>query len=860
MSKEFYQIMFEKSNMPMSILEEGVFIKCNQALLDSLNLKSFDEILGKHPFELSPEFQPDGKSSIDKSKQYLDEACNQVKEFEWLHKDGNNQERWFKIMLSPVPVNDKKGIVFAVWRDITEKKKTQEELTKQTEITDMFFSLTADLIDITDTKGRFTMVNKAWEETLGYTGEELAKLTYQDLVHPDDLEGFEKAQQRLERFEQVRDYVVRLRHKNGTYRYVEWRSIRKGDLYYGADWDVTDKVVAEEKLRVSEAKLQNLFLNMEEGVALHKMVFDDKGDAADYWIIDVNPAFYRHIGMKDKIKEKVLASQFYHLEKAPFLKEYEKVVKSEKATTFTVFYKPLDKHFKISAFCPQKGYFATVFSDVTQQKKYEHIIYSEKERLKTTLQSIGDGVITTDAHGNISLMNPVAESLTGWKQKDATGKPLAEVFHIINERTRLRCTNPVEKVLKEGKTVELANHTAIISKSGVERVIADTAAPIRDEKGKILGVVLVFRDVDEEKKREKEIIFMSFHDMLTGLHNRTYFEQELKKLNKDGELPSSIIIGDVNGLKFTNDIFGHSEGDRVLKRISKILKNACSSNDILARWGGDEFIILLPGQDEKQAEQICSRIKEECQRRSDNTIKTSISLGQATRHNHQEDFKHIIKAAEEMMYRHKLLESRSFRSSVISSLKKSLFERSNETEEHAERMAGLCVEIGRSMGLTENELDDLSLLSMLHDIGKIAISDSILLKPGPLSEREWIEMRKHSEIGYRIAQATPELAQYAEYILSHHERWDGTGYPQGLKEKEIGLFSRIIAIADAYDVMTNERVYSKAMTHEEAIEEIKSCSGTQFDPEIAEKFLQLYDKPRNSDEEEQNDVTDKTSK
>ncbi len=847
MNEGFYQLMFEKSNMPMSILEDGVFIKCNQALLDSLNLKSFDEILGKRPFELSPEFQPDGKSSVVKSIQYLDEAYYHGKEFEWLHIDGNKQERWFKIMLSHVPVKDKKQIVFAVWRDITEKRKAQDELTKQTEMTNMFFALTADLIDITNSEGRFIMINKAWEETLGYNREDLEGLTYQDLVHPDDMAGFEKAQKRLENYEPVKDYVVRLRHKDGSYRYVEWRSIRKGGLYYGADWDVTDKVIAEEKLRISEAKLQSLFLNMEEGVALHKMVYDDKGDASDYWIIDVNPAFYRHTGIKDKIKERVLASQFYHLKKAPFLKEYAEVVETGKPAIFTTFYPPLDKYFKISAFCPQKGYFATVFSDVTQQKKYEHIIYSEKERLKTTLQSIGDGVITTDAHGNISLMNSVAESLTGWKQKDAMGKPLAEVFHIINEKTRLRCIDPVEKVLKEGKTVELANHTAIISKNGVEKVIADTAAPIRDEKGNILGVVLVFRDVDEEKKREKEIIYMSFHDMLTGLHNRTYFEQKLKKLNKDGELPSSIIIGDVNGLKFTNDIFGHSEGDRVLKRISKILKNACSSKDILARWGGDEFIILLPGQDEKQAEQICLKIKEECQKRSDNTIKTSISLGRATRHNHREDFKHIIKAAEEMMYRHKLLESRSFRSSVISSLKKSLFERSNETEEHAERMARLCVEIGRSLGLSENELDDLSLLSMLHDIGKIAISDRILLKPGPLSEKEWVEMRKHSEIGYRIAQSTPELAQYADYILSHHERWDGAGYPQGLKEKEIGLFSRIIAIADAYDVMTNERVYSKAVSHEEAIEEIKRCSGTQFDPEIVEKFLQLYDKPKTAE-------------
>ncbi len=838
MNQAFYQLLFEKSNMPMAVLEKGIFIECNHALLNCLKFQSFGQVVGKSPYEISPEFQLGGQSSKINAQKFLDEACFENREFEWLHLDGEGETRWFKIMLSPIESKEK--IVFSVWRDITEKKEAESELEKQNEMINTFFALTADLIDITDLEGRFILTNHAWEETLGYSDEELARLTYKDLVHPDDMEGFNQAQKRLEAYESVQDFIVRLRHKNGSYRFVEWRSIRVGDLYYGADWDVTEEMDAKEKLRISQDRLSSLFINMEEGVVLHKMVYDDEGAPHNYALIDANSAFYRHTGVKNKIEEGVLASDYYQSNIPPFLKEYAEVVRTGQTYEFDTYYPPLGKYFKISAFSPQNGYFATVFSDVTQQKKYQKVLYSEKERLRITLKSIGDGVITTDAEGNVTLINSVAEVLTGWKQEEAAGKPLAEIFHIINEKTRRRCKNPVEKVLKEGKVVELANHTAIISKEGVEKIIADSAAPIRDIDGKILGVVLVFRDVDEEKKKEEEIIYISFHDVLTGLYNRAFFEEELKRIDAKRDWPCSIIIGDVNGLKFTNDVFGHAEGDRVLKRIAKILKKSCRDQDILARWGGDEFIILLPETDESQADQICTKILEECNKKVSKTIKLSISLGRSTKKSQEETFTHIIKMAEEMMYRHKLLESKSFRSSVITSLKKSLFERSNETEEHADRMAKLCVEIGRSLGLNESELDDLKLLSMLHDIGKIAISDRILLKPGPLTDQEWVEMKKHSEIGYRITQVSPELLQYGDYILSHHEKWDGTGYPQGLREKEIGLLSRIVAIADAYDVMTHERIYSKAVSHEKAIEEIKRCSGTQFDPEIVEEFLKLY--------------------
>jgi len=184
------------------------------------------------------------------------------------------------------------------------------------------------------------------------------------------------------------------------------------------------------------------------------------------------------------------------------------------------------------------------------------------------------------------------------------------------------------------------------------------------------------------------------------------------------------------------------------------------------------------------------------------------------------------------MYSNKLLHAKTYRDTILLSLKAALMEKSMETEEHAERLKEMCRKIGEGMGLSIQQLNTLELLAVLHDIGKVAIEEGILMNPGSLTEEEWGKMRKHCEIGYRIAQSAPELSHIAEYILSHHERWDGKGYPQGLKGEEIPLLSRILAVADAFDAMIHDRPYRKAMSREKAMAELKRNAGTQFDPDV----------------------------
>lgn len=600
----------------------------------------------------------------------------------------------------------------------------------------------------------------------------------------------------------------------------------------------------EDSLETSQAFSQRVFDNNPSAI----IIYEVQGAGAtgyDYLIRSVNPAALEIEGWRrEEVLNQRLGVVRPGVDEFGIIDVFRKVWESGETAHYPArIYRENEEQrwFENIVFKLTTGEIVAVYSDVTESKQAELALFAEKEKLRVTLYSIGDAVITTDLQGKVEMLNPVAQDLTGWTQEKATGQPLSRVFDIYNEVTGEPCENPVQKVLKTGKVVGLANHTVLKSRDGKHRAIDDSAAPIRNAQGDLLGVVLVFRDVTEIKEREARIEYLSFRDSLTGLYNRAFFEEEYRRLDKDSYYPLTLIMGDLDGLKLINDAFGHHAGDEALNKIADIIRSCCRRTDIVSRWGGDEFVILLPNTPHDKGARICDQIKILASASKVADTELRISLGCATKVDHNESRADVLRRAENNMFKAKLLGAKSYRNVVLASITKTLFEKSCETEEHGIRLGELCRKIGETLELTGVELDELEVFSMLHDIGKIGIAEHILRKPGPLTSDEWKIMKKHPEIGYRIASTVPELVNIADLILAHHERWDGGGYPKGLVGEEIPLLSRILAVVDAYDAMTQDRPYRNALSTLEAREELRINAGTQFDPQVVGIFLQLVD-------------------
>ncbi|MEQ8175412.1 MAG: PocR ligand-binding domain-containing protein [Syntrophomonadaceae bacterium] len=476
-----------------------------------------------------------------------------------------------------------------------------------------------------------------------------------------------------------------------------------------------------------------------------------------------------------------------------------------------------------------------VHKEVTESKKAEEALRLSEERFSKAFDASPNCIsISSLEEGQYLAVNESFCRTVGYSKHEIAGRTAMESGFWFDPADRLKVK---EKILRKEPVRDLEINFR--RKFGEpRRGLFSAEGIVIDGQACLLSIIT---DVTERRRDEEKIRYLSFHDKLTGLYNRAYFEEELKRIDKERQLPISIIMGDVNGLKLVNDAMGHLEGDALLKAVTDILKKSCREEDIIARWGGDEFIILLPDCPHQSAVKILQRIKDNCKLGYTFPIETSISLGLATKQNIHQDIEYTIKEAEDKMYRHKLLEDKSTRSSFITSLQKALLTRHNETEEHCQRMQEMALKIGRLVGLPESELDNLKLLATLHDIGKIAIPNSILGKQEKLTNEEWETVKKHAEIGYRIALSSPDMAPIAEAILHHHERWDGKGYPLGLKGETIPFISRIIAIADTCDVMFNGRPYQKAVGLEEIKAEVLRCSGSQFDPDLTQIAVAVLD-------------------
>lgn len=579
-----------------------------------------------------------------------------------------------------------------------------------------------------------------------------------------------------------------------------------------------------------------LMMRMQQGLAVHEMILDEFGRPTDYRFVSVNDSFEQLTGLK---RENIVGHSV--LEIMPntekyWIETYGKVALTGEPFRYSNYSAELGRYYDVFAYSPKPKQFAVIFSDVTELKELEQALYVEKELFRTTVMAVGDAIISTDADGKVRVMNETAELLTGIKMSEGAGKALDRILYLFDGETRAKWVNPTAQIVESGNPVILENQVRLLSDSGKEIPVEGMISPIKNENGEIIGSVITFRDTTEKKKKQDEILYLSYHDQLTGLYNRRYFEEEQKRLDTERNLPMTLVMFDVNGLKLINDAFGHQTADQVLQTVAWALSKECRSDDIIARIGGDEFVLLLPKTDSKDADTIAHRIHKSIKSRTIQGINLSVSYGWETKRDPSMEMGEIFKKAEDYMYMHKLDESSSTRHGIVDVIMKTLYEKNPSEEAHSKRVSNLAAKIGESLNLNPHQISELRTLGLMHDIGKISVREDTINKETPLTPSEWTEIKRHSEIGYKILSSAFEYIQMAEHVLQHHEHVDGNGYPKGLRGQAISLQARIIAVADAYDAMTCPRPYRKAMSHEQAMAELKKCSNIQFDAEVVEAF------------------------
>ncbi len=474
------------------------------------------------------------------------------------------------------------------------------------------------------------------------------------------------------------------------------------------------------------------------------------------------------------------------------------------------------------------------------QEKTHNEIKKSEEKFRDLTEMLPEMVFEVDKDCKFTFINKKGIEMLGYSREELINKQT--ICQLISYSEQKKVSPGTKQLFQEEKNYPQGYY--LIGKDEVIIPIEIHGSAIKNNAGKVIGFRGIVLNTTEQKEYEDKIKYLSFHDKLTDLYNRAYFEEELKRLNHKRNLPISIIIGDVNNLKMINDTFGHQHGDRLLCKISRVLQSCFRKSDVISRWGGDEFSIILPHTSREKGITIINRISQECQKKSTLTLPLSISMGIATKTIMSENINAIVREAESKMYRYKLIDKQTSDSSIITSLERALQQRKYETKEYRKGFIDCAIKFGEVLQLEKRQLNDLKLLAMICDIGKIAVSEAIILKKGWLSEIEWEEIRKHPEVGFRIARSSPELTNIAEAILYHHEFWDGNGYPQKIKGKDIPLLSRIIHIVNAYQAMTHERPYRQAMKKEDAIQELKKFQGSQFDPELTDKFIEMVSEPQ----------------
>ncbi len=639
-------------------VDNNKFCDVNDKACELFNLAR-RRLLAVGPEAISPDMQPDGTPSFGIHRGLVDRALRgEHPTFEWMHKDSTGKQFPCEVRFSRMPSNERTLLRVSI-TNIEDRKRNEMLTFAQNKILEMVASdasydktlraicrfverlgdgLTASIM-VLNADGKSLSV----EQAPGLSAEFRFGLDFVS-VAADSLTCGQAA---FDAKDKIVDDIARETVWEPHYEQIEasgiaavWSFLVYGDanrvigtldVYANRSREPsTDEIEKlnrmarlagiaikrrqdEERLKSSEARYRGLFENVVDGV----YICSREGE-----IIAANPALVEMLGYAS-VEELRAAGRttilyvnpidrervFARLEAEGVVKNFEYRLRRKDGTEIVVLE-------NARAVCDEDGKIVAhegTITDITERKRAETRIFEEKERAQVTLQSIGDGVITADAEGRIDYINPVAQDLTGWDMRSAKGMPVSDIMTIVNEHTRATVENPVIRCLKEGRVITLAEHSVLITRSGDEVPIQDSAAPIRDRIGNIIGSVMVFHDTSKESRLFRQLSYQASHDSLTGLINRSEFENRLVSsfdaLKSNPEQSHALLYLDLDQFKVVNDTFGHTAGDELLRQLAETVQQQIRSSDVFARLGGDEFGILLERCSEQKAMDVAEAIR-----------------------------------------------------------------------------------------------------------------------------------------------------------------------------------------------------------------------------------------------------------
>lgn len=677
--------------------------------------------------------------------------------------------------------------------------------------------------------------NQALSDITGYSmaelidsdGLNLIDPKYRDVVRNNIKSGYEKPYEVFGLRKNGETYPLKLEARNMPYqgkqiRVVEFR-------------DVTEIVKQQDAQKALENQWSKLIQEMPLGFNLREMIFDEDGKGINYKFLSINDRYETMTGLKRKdIIGKYVTEILPDIEESWF-ESYAKVVKEQKTVIIEDYSRALDKYYRVVTYPYKDNQFVVVAEDITDRKMSERELI-KKEQEKSRIIANLPGVsyqCRFDDYWTMLYMSDRCEELTGYDPSEIVDNKSVAFNDLIVPKYREYVVNAYRKARKMNQPCNLEYE--MIKKDGSRIWIWEKGHVYnQDDQWFIEGFLM---DITERKISEQKINYASKHDVLTGLPNRTYFDSVIRKLDQEKYYPVSISIIDIDGLKLINDTYGHDVGDEAILTFANLLSTSCKDHSFLARIGSDEFGIVFAKSDPERFNDLKDHVFKELANIKIKDIPLSASCGTAIKTAESQSIEDVLIEAENDMYAQKTLHNQSSRNQVIVALFDSLKDKYEAERDHSDRVSQYCLLMGEKLELTQQERLELEFAGRMHDIGKITIPDNILKKPGKLTDEEWVIMKNHTINGYQILRSADKYSNLADYALTHHERWDGKGYPKGLSGEDIPLFSRIICIADAYEAMTSDRPYRKAMSSKEAIAELRRCSGSQFDPQLVDVFI-----------------------